>query len=370
MPAGLGVTVFFFLSGYLITTLLRVEFQRYGTISFRAFYTRRALRLFPTLYIVLGVAVALTLAGVFGVQHLRVSAVLSQFFYLSNYQILHSGWSGLGTGRPPGTGDLWSLAVEEHFYLLFPVFYLLLCRYVPSPRKQIAILGAICAAVLAWRVILMVGLGASFDRTYAGTDTRIDSILFGCMLAIWGNPFLDRRASPEAATRGPRQPLRALAALGLLVLLVVYLMPGDTDRRIMGTIPYTLQGLALIPLFMVAVSHSRWGLVRFLNLRSVRYIGVLSYTIYVVEQIVIYGIGIHLKAPHIVKGIAYLVATLAIAAAIHHFVEVPIARLRRRFSRVTPVEAAAREDAAAVERRALPAAASAPVSVEAVAAGG
>ena len=125
-PGPLGVTIFFFLSGYLITTLLRMEFEKTGSISLRNFYLRRAFRILPPLYLVLAAAYGLTLLGLLGAQKLRLGACLSQVFFFRDYQILSSGWDGSQTGRPLGTGSLWSLAVEEHFYILFPLCYLVL----------------------------------------------------------------------------------------------------------------------------------------------------------------------------------------------------------------------------------------------------
>jgi peptidoglycan/LPS O-acetylase OafA/YrhL len=326
-PAPLGVTVFFFLSGFLITTLLRMEFEKTGTISFRAFYLRRALRLFPPLYLVLTIACVLSLVGFFGAVHLRGTAVAAQFFYLSNYQILQSGWDGPWSGRPPGTGDLWSLAVEEHFYLLFPLLYLGLRRYLPSPRRQLLVLAAICAVVLAWRLILIYALHSSYDRAIIGSDTRIDSILFGCMLGIWGNPVLDR----EPAARGARS--LAIPLLAVLGAITIYLTLKLTDAGIMATAMYTIQGIALVPLFIAAVRFHKWGPFRLLNLRPVRFLGTLSYSMYIVQQIVITGLHDRIQAPHVVKGIAYLAVTLLIATGIHYFVERPVAGLRRRLNR-------------------------------------
>ena len=329
------MTVFFFLSGFLITTLLRIEYKKRRSISFRAFYLRRALRLFPPLYLVLIVACVLTLVGFFGAWHLRWTAVLAQFFYFSNYQILQAGWDGPWSGRPPGTGDLWSLSVEEHFYLLFPLLYLGLCRFLPSPRRQLAVLAAICAAVLAWRLFLIYGLHANFDRTYAASDTRIDSILFGCMLAIVGNPVLDRPLVAEKTkSLWRRSQVPLLAILGAIT---IYLTLRLTNWKLMGTAEYTVQGIALVPLFIAAIRYHHWGIFRLLNLRPVRFLGTLSYSMYIVEQIVIFGLHDRLPFPRLVKGLVYLVVTLLIVIAIHYAVERPATRLRRRLSRIGTV---------------------------------
>ncbi len=331
IPAPFGVTIFFFLSGYLITTLLRMEFERTGGISFRAFYLRRAFRLFPPLYLVLGIGCLLTLLGVFAGHRLQLGSVLAQVFYLSNYQVLATDWTG--GGRPPGTSDLWSLAVEEHFYIIFPLLYLLLRRHIRSARSQVLCLVGVCAMVLAWRLILTYALGASFDRTYVGSDTRIDSILFGCMLAIWGNPFLDRH--PEGSVPEPAWKRLWAPMCVPLSIVVIALTFRIRNQQIAGTLTYTLQGLALIPLFVVAVRYADWGIIKVLNLRAVKFIGVLSYSIYIVHSPIIYAFHERLHAPHIVKGLVYLVVTLLAALAIYQFVEKPFARIRRRLARAT-----------------------------------
>ena len=341
LPSPLGVTVFFFLSGYLITTLLRMELEKTGTISFRAFYLRRTFRILPPVYLVLALAYTLTYLGALGAQKLRLGACLAQVFFLSNYQILNSGWDGPHTGRPLGTGDLWSLAIEEHFYLLFPVFYFLLCRFLPQRRRQAVVLGAICALVLAWRCVLILGLHASFDRTYIGTDTRIDSILFGCILAILANPYLDRDQITGQGSRikGSWAPLLAPLSILAIALFAGVISVNKslylhlTDPKIAGTVQYTVEGLALIPLFYVAVRYHRWGPVKLLNLRAVAFVGGLSYSIYITHQIIISALHDHLPHGQIGRGLVYTAVTLLVAWAIFCFVERPFARLRKHLSR-------------------------------------
>src|SRR5207248_3435784 len=147
------------------------EFGRTGTVSLRAFYLRRALRIFPPMYLVLAGASLLTVAGLLE-GSVRLEALVPQALHLSNYSIVLNGW---WDGRAPGTWILWSLAVEEHFYLLFPLLYLLLLRYVRGRGRQAVILFGACAVVLAWRLILVFLLHADKDRTYVATDTRVDS---------------------------------------------------------------------------------------------------------------------------------------------------------------------------------------------------
>jgi len=348
MPGPLFVTVFFFLSGYLITTLLRMEFEKTGAVSFRDFYLRRAFRILPVLYLVLFLAIVMCQIGIFA-QKLRASAVLAQFFFLSNYQILHGGWNGPNTGRPPGTGSLWSLAVEEWFYLIFPFIFLALCRFVPSARRKAMVLGGLCALVLAWRLILMFGLHASFDRTYVGTDTRFDSLLFGCILAVWQNPFLDPVPSGDSLrARAGRLWAPVLAPIGVFGMALAYgkltqLGPIGhlfNNVKVSGSLQYTIEGLCLIPIFVVAVRYADRSFFRAFNWRPVMFIGALSYSIYVVHEIVIAALHDHVPAGHIERGALYVVVTLLFCWGVYRLVERPFAKLRRKLSRTGPLPTA------------------------------
>ena len=138
LPGGFGVTVFFFLSGYLITTLLRAEAQSTSTISLKGFYTRRVLRIFPPCYLTIVIVAALARAGVvYNVESYK--SLAAGFLYFSNYWNI-AGWGNL----PAGLGILWSLAVEEHYYLLFPLLYSWFVRRSMPRRYQAAILLCLC----------------------------------------------------------------------------------------------------------------------------------------------------------------------------------------------------------------------------------
>jgi len=144
VPGGFGVTMFFFLSGYLITSLLRVEFMKTARVDFRAFYLRRALRIMPPLYITLIILTLLAPLGIFG-KAVNWAAVPWDYLFLSNYSPL---WGQTG-GLP---SPLWSLAIEEHFYLLFPAaFVLLIDRF--SSRQMAAVFFAGCLFILLLRFV-------------------------------------------------------------------------------------------------------------------------------------------------------------------------------------------------------------------------
>lgn len=315
IPGNFGVTLFFFLSGYLITTLMRLEMERTGAVNFRLFYLRRALRIFPTCYLVLG------LAALYGWYSGKMDPwwLLGQVLQLTNYQIIAGGWQA---PIAPHTDVYWSLAVEEHFYLVFPVLYVLLARLGPR-GPQAAILLALCALVFLWRCWLVYGLGAAHDRTYLATDTRIDSILFGCVLALWGNPALDATRIAESTWKYALLPL---SVLGILLTFAV------GERAFRETFGYTVQGLCLFSVFVVAVRYPGWGPMRVLNYRAVRWIGALSYAIYLIHPSILFlskqmvGTSLPLLLP-----VATLI-TVVSAAALYRGIEIPVSRLRRKFS--------------------------------------
>lgn len=321
VPGLFGVAVFFFLSGYLITTLMRIEIENTGTVSIGDFYLRRAFRILPPFYLVMvlliGVVRAGWLPGSFSAADLAASAL-----YMTNYWNIFVHPIDM-----PGFNIFWSLSVEEHFYLVFPFLMLLMLRFRLSRSAQVSILLAICAAVLAWRCILVYQLhsldtvyGHGTDpllRTWFATDTRVDSILFGCVLALRGNPILDKT---------PRHSwLLSMAGAGLLLVTFLYRNPEFRE-----TFRYTLQSIALIPLFISAIRrHDHWAF-RWLNTRPLRFIGVLSYTLYLVHFPAL-TLAQRWTNSRLLGGASALLMSVAIAYAIHILVEKPLARFRKRF---------------------------------------
>jgi len=323
IPGGFGVTVFFYLSGFLITTLLRQEVMATGTVDFSTFYLRRVLRILPPFYIVLALACGLTVLRVLPGE-LNRAVVLAQSLHYSNYWFASHGYAG----APLGTVVYWSLAVEEHFYLLFPLVYLALTRTL-SRRQQGVALWALCAAVCAWRCVLVLAYGVPEDRTYMASDTRFDSIIFGCALAVAMNPVLDPQRGSERLWKW------LLLPAGLALLLVTFLWRPPWFRE---TIRYTLQGIGLTPLFVTAIRFPRWRLFRPLNWRLVAHFGVLTYSLYLVHQIVLYATGAYLKDyPAPMATALALGLSVLIALALHHVVERPCADLRRRLSRAEAI---------------------------------
>ncbi len=318
IPGGFGVTVFFFLSGYLITTLLRREAEKTRRVSLKLFYLRRVLRILPPFYLVLSVALLLTLLGVLP-GPFSTAALAAQALHYSNFYVIAHGWDGLLAG----TGVYWSLAVEEHFYLVFPALYALMIKRSLPGRAQHAVLLVLCALVLGWRCYLVFGQGIVGDRTYIGSDTRFDSMLFGCALAVWGNPALDFQETPR-----PSALELLAAACGLGLLLTSFLLRDPAFRE---TFRYTLQGLGLYPLFFLSIRHPQFSVLRWLNLPTVRFLGTLSYSLYLLHQVMLYAAA-KLPVPDAVKASLALAVSLLLAIAIYRYVEKPCAQLRARFS--------------------------------------
>lgn len=312
---GTGVTIFFFLSGFLITTLMRVEYDRFDRMSLKDFYLRRVFRIFPPMYIAIALGIILTLGGFLTVQLTAGGIAASSLFFVNYWKIIG------GEGVPDGLGVLWSLAVEEHYYLIFPVIYILMRRYLPNRMHQVALLASICLLVLVWRCLLFVN-GASTVRLYYATDTRIDSILFGTLLAIGLNPVYGE-IRPQR-----KWVLPTLAAAAFVIFMAISFGP----MSINVTVGYTVQGLALMPIFAYVILAPKSWVGRFLNWKPIAFLGVLSYTVYLVHVMFLHAVENVLDLPHLAEvGIAAAV-TLAFAYATYRLVEKPMARLRKRIS--------------------------------------
>jgi peptidoglycan/LPS O-acetylase OafA/YrhL len=317
VPGGFGVTVFFFLSGFLITTLMRAEFARSGAVNLGQFWLRRALRILPPFYLVL---LAATLAAALIDPEAAVSGrvVAARALHVTNYWLIFHGYDG----EPPGSGVYWSLAVEEHFYLLFPVLYVLMQKLHMPASRQAQFLWGLCALVLLWRCVLVLAFHAPAERTYMASDTRVDSILFGCALAVWKNPALDQ------PTLGVSFWKYVIFPISAFVLIACLLIPEPGFRE---TVRYSLQGVALTFLFIAAIRFRDNAYFRLLNWRPIAFIGVLSYSLYLLHYAVILGVQHRLATLHpVLQAVVSFGVSLALAWVIYLAVERPCARLRQR----------------------------------------
>lgn len=307
IPAGLGVTVFFFLSGFLITTLLLDEFSKHKSINIVNFYARRVLRICPPLALVLTVTYALTSLGMLiGVASIK--SFLAQFFYFANY---YSLFFGPDNKVPSGTAVFWSLAVEEHFYLVFPGIFLVMLRRM-RPIKISILLLIMCTIILAWRYCLTISPDFNPDRTYYATDTRIDSILFGCILATsWEEIGARWRYFECSATK------IGLLSLGCMLLVASIVI---RDARFRETLRYSIQGIALMPLFLYSIKYYDRPAFSVLNSAVVNRIGIYSYSIYLSHEIIFDNICGQLQS-RLLAGVVTIALSVAFAYVIDIYID-------------------------------------------------
>jgi peptidoglycan/LPS O-acetylase OafA/YrhL len=314
VPGRLGVNIFFLLSGYLITTLMIRERAKSGWISLKLFYARRALRIFPPMY---SIASATLLYLWFSHQMAGITAggLCSQLFYYQNY------W--YHGGLIPGLGPLWSLAVEEHFYLFFPPLMLLFLDRWRMNYSQIAkALIWICVAILVWRCVVVAYMPEGLRWARDQSDTRADSILFGCVLAC-----LEQTGACERMfTR--RRLERYVLPVCLLTLLVTVAARNVVFRE---TLRYTLQALSLAPMLYYVVHMPETVVGRVLNTRILGRLGILSYSLYLLHATVLLEMNRLLHAKVLAAIVAFVVAVI-LSEATHILVERPTERLRKRFA--------------------------------------
>jgi peptidoglycan/LPS O-acetylase OafA/YrhL len=270
IPGGFGVTLFFFISGMLITRLLLAEHQKTGAISIYRFYMRRLLRLYPALLVAILAGTAIfTLAGGEFSWPKVISALL---YYINFYGIEH----GFGQGRDgfDPLSVLWSLAIEQQFYLFFP---LLVVPLVRNYKHLLITLVIVLAAVLAWRTFLHFQ-GASSDLIYMRTDTRIDSILYGALLSL-----ILAVNTKGSWVRFSAQPWVLIIAVAMILSMFIIRNPHFRD-----TVRYSLQGIALMPIVTaICFSPTNMGLTRFLEIAPLRRVGTWSYSLYLLHPVAI-----------------------------------------------------------------------------------
>jgi peptidoglycan/LPS O-acetylase OafA/YrhL len=345
IPGGfLGVEVFFVISGYLITALLLAEWRQKGTINLKDFWLRRARRLLPALYVLLVVTMSFAVVFVPGeVAGLRAD-VIAAVGYVTNWFLIFGQESYFeSVGRPSLLQHLWSLAVEEQFYLIWPIVLAVgLGVGTVRRRKRLVLTVAVAgAAASAIAMALMYTPGVDPSRIYFGTDTRATGLLCGAALAfLWSPGDKYRSADKWASFRSlgpsrlrrrwwPAVPLLLdiVGAAALFALILFGLNLGEFE-------PFLYRGglvavaLATALLIAVVVHPRSWVVSRLLGSAPMRWLGVRSYGIYLWHWPVFMVTRPELDVPF--GGLPLLAMRLGITIVLadlsYRFVETPIRR--------------------------------------------
>ena len=315
----LGVDLFFVLSGFLITSLLLEERAAHGGIALGAFWARRARRLLPALFLMLaGVGVyALVFAAPNELSQLRADG-LATLGYVANWHQIAHGTSYWDLFRAPSPLEhTWSLAIEEQFYLVWPLVVVAVLAWRRSVRGVLVAAAGGAAASFA-AMLLLYTPGADPQRVYMGTDTRASSILLGAALAAL---IAQRGWTPRRVSRIGIE-VAGVVALGFLAW---------AWWRLSGSTPAVYEGLLLAcsaagVLVIAAAAHPRRGPIAWLcSWRPLCALGLISYGVYLwhwpVDLVVTSSrVGVHGWALTAVQA----AITLAIALASYRLVEQPI----------------------------------------------
>jgi peptidoglycan/LPS O-acetylase OafA/YrhL len=269
----LGVDLFFALSGYLITGLLLREIEATGTVSLVAFWGRRIRRLLPALAIML-VGVSLLVCAVGSPDMVRATLSDGPWVQLDlvNWHLLMesaSYWDRFGSARV--FEHLWSIAVEEQFYLVWPVLVLVIARWGRQVDRRVALVAVLGSAV---SLVLMIVLVSSADptRVYTGTDTRAFSLLLGALVAT--RPVRDALARAVGPWAGG-----VLALLTVGIATVWLLVDGVNSLWLFtgGLFMHSLAGALLVGL---CVQAPRSVVARVFAWQPLRWLGSISYSVY------------------------------------------------------------------------------------------
>ncbi|MFC7491760.1 MULTISPECIES: acyltransferase family protein [unclassified Knoellia] len=326
LPGGfLGVDIFFVISGFLITTLLVREHQREGRIDLRGFWTRRARRLLPALLVlvpsVILIARLVEADLLVGIGRQSVGALS----FTSNWLEIRAGSDYFHSTAPQLLMNLWSLAVEEQFYLLWPLVALALLRFAPSSRARAGVAGALALG----SAVLMAShydpaLGAT--RVYYGTDTHLMGLMLGAALAFaWAAPH--RAWTSSDSWQRLRVP--AVAGAGVLLVALLVLLDESTALTFRGGI---LAASVATTLLVLGVVERPGPLRSVLDLPVLRWIGERSYGLYLWHWPVI--LIVEADLPWAVRGaddyvwsrLWCVVVTVALADLSHRLIEMPVRR--------------------------------------------
>ncbi|HEX7133523.1 MAG TPA: acyltransferase family protein [Iamia sp.] len=325
----LGVSGFFVLSGFLITSLLLVERERTGTVSLPRFYARRARRLAPVmLTVVVGTVVVVQATGAtLDPARLRGDA-WSTLGYVANWRFIQTDQSYFSSFEPSPLRHTWSLAIEEQFYLVWPI--LLMALVTVAGRRLLPVVLAAGATLSAWWAAHLVAGGTAITRVYDGTDTRAQELLVGAVVAALVLRMPPPSPDPGgAARRRHRATALGLGGLAAFALAALVLRPATSTTYTNGLL--LLVAIAVGAVVGACALTDRGPLAVLLGGRTLRALGARSYTLYLVHWPVI----VVIDSPRVdlgwlaLDGLRLLVG-LALTEVVHRCVEVPFHQGRAR----------------------------------------
>lgn len=316
LPGGFGVTIFFFVSGFLICKLLLHEIESSGTINFRKFYMRRLFRLYPALIVYIVLTAFYVYSQIGAIEWDSIFAAL--LYYINYKEVLYPD----GALTSNLLGILWSLSVEEHFYIAFPVILYLSYRH-KSLFILISLTLCVLILVIRYSYYLVLPINKLHDYNYYLTHTRLDSILYGCILGF----LLYRSNSSQIVVNFLSSKIILLASI--LVLISSFIFRDSLYREVFR---YTFQGAALFSVFFNIISAKTGKIMTWLFTNSlIIYIGKLSYSLYMYHWIVniVWSTtfaGFHGFFPTTVA----IFSTLGLSILSFKLVEQPFVKIRRK----------------------------------------
>jgi peptidoglycan/LPS O-acetylase OafA/YrhL len=323
MPAGfLGVDIFFVLSGFLITSLLVEEWNRKGSISLKDFYIRRALRLMPAVFLLILITGALALVVLDkSTASETYQGIWLTLSYVSNWLYAFGYFS---VENP--LGITWSLAIEEQFYITWPLLLSLTLRFKLRRRWILCILALIIAIIPLHRKMLLEQ-GANILRLYYASDTHADGLLIGCLVGL----LVSWDLLPHNKRCGIW--MKFLAALGIIFFGYSVSLPSWMNSLLYVCVGFTLVSLSVaLSLIVMILSPPKFALL-VLKFTPLVWIGRISYGLYLWHWPVRWFIYQRKALPASTEQlVTAVVLSLLLPTLSYHFVEKPFLRWKKRFS--------------------------------------
>jgi peptidoglycan/LPS O-acetylase OafA/YrhL len=310
VPGGYGVFLFFVISGYLITRLMFQELNANKFFSLAGFYKRRIFRLYPIIFIY---SILIVITSSIPLKNINYLEPLSALFYFANYLCPHYEILGLEYQMP--FKIFWSLSVEEHFYFVFPILFIIF-RGLPYRIATLSIVVIISVFLLRAYYILYVSPIPQGNYMYMRTEFRADSIAYGVLLASlcelrWGRKLLSLADSWFAAT------------ICLLFLFIVATLPNPFKVIFRDVL---MGSSVVIGISAILFGNKFYLLATLLNFKPISWIGKISYSLYV------WHLPVDLLVQKFMPGywLVSVVASIAIATFSYYFIELPFIKLGRR----------------------------------------